>query len=72
MKRGNPNWGKPQMGPANPTLSEFEQIANKFRLRPNEYVESGHLRQWAEHNCNSRYVPEHLLKAWKIRVNCTV
>jgi hypothetical protein len=68
-QRGNPNWGKPPCsGAVMPTLTEFEQTVRKFKLKPEEYVNSELLRKWAERNVNSKYIPESLLKAWKLGV----
>ena len=71
MAKGNPNWGKPESLVVAPTLTEFERTVSEFNLSPNEYVNSNHLRQWAEQNCNYRYVPEYLLRAWNLEVVCT-
>ncbi len=64
-RRGNPNWGKPEsIALAVPNITEFEQVAKQFRLKPNQYVRSLRLREWARNKMHSRYVPEALLKAW--------
>jgi hypothetical protein len=68
-RRGNPNWCKPTFSAADvPTETEFEQIVRKFKLKPDEYVNSEQLRKWAERNSNSKYIPESLLRAWKLGV----
>ena len=73
MAKGNPNWGKPEvLGLVIPTLTEFERTVTRFKLSPHEYVTSSPLREWAEQNRNSRYVPEYLLKAWGLEVLCTL
>ena len=71
MARGNPNWGKPKAaGSVIPPMTEFERTVAEFNLNPNEYLGSSSLREWAVQNRNSRYVPEYLLKAWKLEVCC--
>ena len=64
-RRGNPNWGRPEMNAlATPTISEFEQVARGFNLQPHEYIGSTQLREWASRNRNSKFIPELLLEAW--------
>ena len=64
-RRGNPNWGKPEMnGPVTPTIAEFEQVARGFNLQPDEYITSTQLREWASRNKNQKFIPETLLQAW--------
>ena len=72
-RRGNPNWGKPERsGALLPTATEFEQAVRKFNLKPDEYVNSKHLRKWAQQNRHSKYIPESLLKAWGLDVQITL
>jgi hypothetical protein len=47
-----------------PAVSEFEQLVHTLNLRPEEYVRSTRLREWANRNRNSKYIPETLLEAW--------
>jgi hypothetical protein len=64
-RHGNPNWGKPEPPwPVTPTVTEFEQVVGKLKLRPNEYINSTDLKEWAYRNKNVKYVPESLLEAW--------
>jgi len=70
-RRGNPNWGKPQMAVL-PTITEFERITHEFNLRPDEYIRSTRLRAWAGHNKNSRFIPEPLLEAWGFEIEETL
>jgi hypothetical protein len=66
-RRGNPNWGKPEvLVPLVPT--EFEQQVEKLDLLPDEYQASSQLKSWCRRNANLRYVPESLLKLWGIHV----
>jgi hypothetical protein len=72
-RRGNPNWGKPERsGALTPTMTEFEQAVRKFNLKPDEYVNSKHLREWAQQNRHFKYIPESLLKAWGLDVQITL
>jgi hypothetical protein len=65
--RGNPNWGKPtQPVPVLPT--QFEVEVERLGLSPTEYVGSAQLRRWCERNRNRVYVPEWLLRTWKMQV----
>jgi hypothetical protein len=68
-RRGNPNWGKPEPnGPVTPTITEFERVTREFKLRPDQYIGSIQLREWAQRNKNSRFIPEPLLEAWGFEV----
>ena len=64
-RRGNPQWAQGMPTPL-PTVSEFERIVERLRLKPHEYTDSQELRDWAEKNKDIRFVPERLLKAWGI------
>ena len=67
-RRGNPNWGKADVSvPVLPTA--FEKQVKKLGLRPEEYQGSPELREWCVRNASSHYVPESLLKVWRIGVN---
>jgi hypothetical protein len=64
-RRGNPNWGKPEpFGPVVPAVSSFEEAVKELKLPPDQYVHSERLREWAQRNKNSKFIPESLLKAW--------
>jgi len=57
-QRGNPNRGKPgRLGSLLPTATEFEQAIRKFELKPDEYVNSVRLREWALRNQVIRAAP---------------
>jgi hypothetical protein len=71
-KRGNPNWGKPQMSVSPVIIIEFERIAREFKLQPDQYVRSVRLREWASRNKNSKYIPEALLEAWGFEIESVV
>ena len=72
-RRGNPNWGKPEMnGPVIPTITEFEKAIHEFKLQPDQYIRSTRLREWARHNKNSKYIPEPLLEAWGFEIESTL
>jgi hypothetical protein len=68
-RRGNPRWGKLEpLVPVIPAISEFEQVAHTFKLQPDQYIHSIPLRNWAQRNKNSKYIPEHLLVAWGFEI----
>lgn len=73
-RRGNPNWGKPDiLGAAViPTIPEFEVMTKKFKLEPEQYVRSHRLRDWARKNKNLKYVPEGLLEAWGFEIETII
>jgi hypothetical protein len=72
-RRGNPNWGKPEpIGPITPTITEFEQVVNEYKLSPDQYLRSTRLREWARRNKNSKYIPEPLLEAWGFEIESTL
>ncbi len=71
-RRGNPNWGKPEITPVSVTPSAFEQVVRRLKLSPHEYVESVALRDWVLKNKDSKYVPQDLLKAWGFGVRSDI
>jgi len=72
-RRGNPNWGKPEPnGPVIPTITEFEKVTQEFKLQPEQYITSTRLREWANRNKNSKFIPEPLLEAWGFEVESSV
>jgi hypothetical protein len=63
-RRGNPSWGKPELiGPVTLTITEFEQAVREVKLRPDQCIRSVRLREWANCNKNSKYIPKYLLEA---------
>jgi len=66
-QRGNPNWCRGTiLIPSGPT--EFELIVKRLRLTQDLYTSSPELKRWCESNRNRCYVPEWLLKEWKLEV----
>ena len=66
-KRGNPNWGKPEVNTVPYTgASSFEEVVKKLRLSPAEY--EGQLKDWVRKNKDQKYVPSNLLQAWGLEV----
>jgi hypothetical protein len=64
-KRGNPNWGKPDVHASALTgPTSFEEVVKKLRLSPAEYKHSVQLKDWVRKNKDQKYVPSDLLKAW--------
>jgi len=67
---GNPNWGKAE--PKRPvilSITAFDRVTREFNLRPDQYVRSTQLREWARRNKNSTFIPERLLEAWGFEVD---
>lgn len=52
-----------------PTVSSFEAAVKELRLKPDQYVHSKRLREWAQRNKNSKFIPESLLIAWGIETD---
>jgi hypothetical protein len=71
-RRGNPNWGKPDVPVPYLGLTQFEQLAKELELTPGEYRDSPELRNWCLRNANRRYVPEYLLRLWGIAVTGSI
>ena len=68
-KRGNPNWGKPELNIIPYTgASSFEEVVRKLRLSPAEYEGSIQLKAWVQKNKDQRYVPSSLLQTWGVEV----
>jgi hypothetical protein len=68
---GDPDFGE-QAIVVPPTLTEFERIIQRFNLQPDQYSRSTQLREWANRNKNSKYIPESLLKTWGFDVEWTL
>jgi hypothetical protein len=72
-RRGNPNWGKFEpSGQVIPTITEFEKATHEFSLQPDQYIKSTRLREWAQRNKNSKFIPEPLLEAWGFEVESSL
>jgi len=67
-KRGNPNWGQ-SMPPAPVLPTEFELRVKHLQLTPEMYTSSRELHAWCERNKNRIYIPEWLLKEWRLDVD---
>ena len=68
-KRGNPNWGKPDMNAIrNAEPTSFEGVVKELQLSPSEYVRSAPLKAWVRQNKDHKYVPSDLLQAWGFEV----
>jgi hypothetical protein len=68
-KRGNPNWGKPDVNTIPYTgATSFEEIAKKLCLSPHQYGNSVELRDWVQKNKDHKYVPSNLLELWGFEV----
>lgn len=64
-RRGNPNWGKPDIYSAVPLQpNSFDEVVRKLRLFPDQYINSVQLKHWVRKNKDQKYVPSDLLEAW--------
>jgi hypothetical protein len=70
-RHGNPPWSEGIIVPV-PTVSEFERTVARLKLKPDEYVDSCELREWAQANKDTRFVPERLLKAWGLSLRGSI
>lgn len=48
------------------TPTEFEQVTTRLRLKPDQYTDSAELRDWVQRNWRQKFVPEGLLKAFRL------
>ncbi len=67
-KRGNPNWGKPDMQAAPVVPTSFEEVVRKLWLSPADYEGSLQLKEWVRKNKDQKYIPDDLLKLWGFEV----
>jgi len=67
-RRGNPNWGKP-LKPIPDAPTAFEEQVQKLGLTEQTCAASEKLKQWCERNKDRCYIPEWLLKRWRIDVD---
>jgi hypothetical protein len=68
-KRGNPNWGKPELNTVPYTgATSFEEVARQLCLSPQQYGNSAQLRDWAQKNKDHKYAPPGLLELWGLEV----
>jgi hypothetical protein len=63
-RRGNPNWGKPDIGVPPAAPSAFEKFVKSLHLSPSQYQSSRVLREWVRKNKDQKYVPQELLEAF--------
>jgi len=69
-RKGNPNWGKlAPCGPVVPAVTSFEEAVKELELQPDQYLHSPRLREWAQRNKSSKFIPESLLQAWGIETD---
>jgi hypothetical protein len=67
-RRGNPNWGKPELNTVPAGASSFEEVVKRLRLSPQEYANSVQLKEWVRKNKDQKYVPSNLLELWGLEV----
>ena len=58
------SWVVGEAPPVRSGLSDFERVAARLKLSPEQYESSDQLRQWVEKNWQQKFVPEWLLKLW--------
>lgn len=65
-----PNWASGGIGSIRPStaVTEFEKQVRKLGLTERDCVRSEELRRWCQENSQQCYIPESLLKAWRIVV----
>jgi hypothetical protein len=63
---GNSRWSEGLAPEVTNTPSEFEQLTARLRLKPDQYANSTELRNWVERNWRQKFVPESLLKAFRL------
>ena len=69
-KRGNPNWGSGRPSQVQPRMpTAFEEQVQKLRLNEQTCATSEKLKQWCERNKDRCFVPEWLLKRWRMSVD---
>jgi hypothetical protein len=69
-KRGNPDWSSRRPVKVRASApTEFEMQAQRLGLTEESYESPAHLRRWCEHNWDRCYVPEWLLKRWRMSVD---
>ncbi len=66
MGQAGANWA------GDSAITEFEQVVREFNLQPDQYIRSIRLREWANRNKNSKYIPEPLLEAWGFEIESTI
>ena len=66
-RRGNSNWSAgidEDIAPAEPT--QFEKLATRLGLHEESFADSIELKEFARRNRDKLYVPEALLKTWRL------
>jgi hypothetical protein len=67
-KRGNPNWGKSDIySAADIQPSSFEQIVQKLRLSPEQYLGSIQLKEWGAEEQGSKVRAVRLVEGLELR-----
>lgn len=57
-----------EIGPQQKGQGEFELFAQHLGLTEQSYIDSRELREWCRENRHRCYIPEWLLKEWRITV----
>ncbi len=68
--RGNPGWSSGRTATVRASApTEFELQAQRLGLTEDNYESSDPLRRWCQDNRHRCYVPEWLLKRWRMFVD---
>lgn len=71
-RRGNPNWGKPEPAMSGVSVSSFDAMVKSLGLLPDQYANSGPLREWVLKNKDHKYVPLNLLEVWGFKAQSEI
>lgn len=66
-RKGNDRWSQGLGAEVEPAVPpEFERVATRLKLAPDQYQTSPQLREWVEKNWRQKFVPERLLQVWRL------
>jgi hypothetical protein len=71
-RRGNPNWGKPELFTFSNASTSFDTLVKTLGLSPDQYQNSIALREWVGKYKDHKYVPVDLLTAWGFKAESEV
>lgn len=63
-RRGNPNWGKPDVSVTENLPCTFDSLVSELNLSPEQYANSNELKNWVRQNKDAKYVPLDVLELW--------
>ncbi len=71
-RRGNPNWGKPEVVMIGAAVSSFDALVKSLGLTPDQYHDSAALKEWVAKNKDHKYVPLNLLESWGFKAQSEI